>query len=167
MTEAQDRTEDVYGFSVPALEGGEIRLGDYRGQVMLLVNTASQCGFTPQYAGLESLWRVYRDRGFVLIGFPCNQFGGQEPGDGAEIAAFCATRYGVSFPLAAKIDVNGEHAHPLYRHLTRAATGLLGTEAIKWNFTKFLVDRHGRVVKRYAPVTPPALLSADIERQLG
>lgn len=157
----------LYDFEVPGLEGGTIRLADHGGRVMLLVNTASQCGFTPQYAGLETLWQTYRDRGFVVIGFPCNQFGRQEPGDAAEIAHFCTTRYGVSFPLSARIEVNGEQAHPLFRHLARAATGLLGTEAIKWNFTKFLVDRDGRVVRRYAPATPPAELAADIERLLG
>jgi glutathione peroxidase len=132
-----------------------------------MVNTASQCGFTPQYAGLEQLWRSYRERGLVVIGFPCDQFGHQEPGDEQEIARFCAMRYGVTFPLSAKIEVNGAQAHPLYRHLTRAAPGMLGTAAIKWNFTKFLVDRTGQVVHRYAPTTPPAELAAEIERLLG
>ena len=157
----------LHDFTVPGLEGGTLRLDDYLGRVMLLVNTASRCGFTPQYAGLETLWQTYRDRGLVVIGFPCNQFGHQEPGDASEIAHFCAMRYGVSFPLSARIEVNGDHAHPLFRHLTRAAPGLLGTQAIKWNFTKFLVDRDGRVARRYAPATPPAELAADIERLLG
>lgn len=156
-------SDGVHAFTVPALGGGDIRLADYGGRVMLLVNTASQCGFTPQYAGLEALWRTYRERGFVVIGFPCDQFGHQEPGDAAAIAGFCATRFGVSFPLSAKIQVNGPQAHPLYRHLVRAAPGLLGTRAIKWNFTKFLVGRDGRVLRRYAPATPPAALAADIE----
>lgn len=157
----------LYDFTLPALDGSDLRLADYRGQVMLLVNTASQCGFTPQYAGLEDLWRSFRERGFVVIGFPCNQFGHQEPGDTAEIAAFCTTHYGVSFPLSAKIEVNGPHAHPLYRYLTRSAPGLLGTESIKWNFTKFLVDREGSVVSRHAPTTAPAALAAEIQRLLS
>ena len=156
----------VYDFTLPALDGGEIRLADHRGRVMLLVNTASQCGFTPQYAGLEDLWQTYRTRGFCVIGSPCNQFGHQEPGDAGEIATFCTTRYGVTFPLSAKIEVNGPQAHPLYRYLTESAPGLLGTHAIKWNFTKFLVDRQGRVVHRYAPATPPSALAADLERLL-
>lgn len=134
---------------------------------MLLVNTASECGFTPQYAGLEALWRAYRERGFVVLGFPCDQFGHQEPGDEPQIARFCEARFGVTFPMSRKIQVNGAGAHPLYRFLTHAAPGLLGTEAIKWNFTKFLVDRSGRVVRRYAPSTPPADLQADIEALLG
>lgn len=160
-------TEPLYDFTLPRLEGGELRLADYAGQVMLLVNTASECGFTPQYAALEQLWRGYRDRGFVVLGFPCDQFGHQEPGDEARIASFCQTRFGVSFPMSGKILVNGPDAHPLYRHLARAAPGLLGTQAIKWNFTKFLVDRAGRVLRRYAPATAPDELRADIEALLG
>lgn len=160
-------TEPLYDFTLPRLEGGVLRLSDYAGQVMLLVNTASECGFTPQYAGLEQLWRVYRDRGLVVLGFPCDQFGHQEPGDEPRIASFCQTRFGVSFPMSGKIQVNGPDAHPLYRHLTRAAPGVLGTEAIKWNFTKFLVDRSGQVARRYAPTTQPADLKADIEALLG
>lgn len=157
----------IHDYSLPALDGGILNLADYRGQVLLLVNTASECGFTPQYAGLEQLWRDYRERGLVVLGSPCDQFGHQEPGDAAQIQTFCATRFGVSFPLSAKIEVNGAGAHPLYRYLTRAAPGLLGTEAIKWNFTKFLVDREGRVVRRYAPSTAPADLIPDIESLLG
>lgn len=157
----------IHDFTLPSIDAGSLRLADYAGQVLLLVNTASACGFTPQYAGLEQLWRDYRERGFAVLGFPCNQFGHQEPGDEATIAAFCATRFGVSFPLSAKIEVNGAHAHGLYRYLTEAAPGLLGSKAIKWNFTKFLVDRSGRVVRRYAPTTRPEELRAEIERLLA
>lgn len=157
----------INDFSLPALNGGTLKLADYAGQVVLVVNTASACGFTPQYAGLEQLWRDYRDRGLVVLGCPCNQFGHQEPGDAEEIRAFCATRFGVSFPLSAKIEVNGDGAHPLYRHLTQAAPGILGIQAIKWNFTKFLINRQGRVVHRYAPTTAPAELVRDIEALLG
>lgn len=160
-------TGSLDDFTLPCLDGGDLRLADYAGQVMLLVNTASECGFTPQYAGLEQLWRAYRHRGFVVLGFPCDQFGHQEPGDEAQIARFCETRFGVTFPMSAKIQVNGAGAHPLYRYLTHAAPGLLGTEAIKWNFTKFLVDRSGQVLRRYAPSAAPAELTADIEALLG
>lgn len=160
-------TSDLYACTLPRLEGGTLRLLDYAGQVMLVVNTASQCGFTPQYAGLEALWRRYRDRGLVVIGCPCDQFGHQEPGDEAQIAQFCALRFGVSFPLSAKLEVNGPDAHPLFRHLTEAAPGLLGTRAIKWNFTKFLVDRQGQVTQRFAPSTRPEDLAPAIEALLG
>ena len=156
----------VYEYSARRIDGSEQALSDYAGQVLLIVNVASQCGFTPQYAGLEALWRKYRDRGLVVLGFPCNQFGAQEPGDEAEIADFCSTRYDVTFPLFAKIEVNGEQAHPLYRHLKSAVPGVLGTEAIKWNFTKFLVDRQGHVVSRHAPTTAPADLEREIEALL-
>jgi glutathione peroxidase len=157
----------IYEYTLPALDGGTLRLADYAGQVMLLVNTASQCGFTPQYAGLEALWRTYRERGFVVLGFPCNQFAHQEPGDAAEIGQFCSKNYSVTFPMSGKIEVNGAQVHRLYQYLSRSAPGLLGTEAIKWNFTKFLVDRNGRVVARYAPNTKPAELTAEIERLLS
>jgi len=160
-------TPTINEFTLPSLTGGTLHLADYAGQVMLLVNTASECGFTPQYAGLEALWRAYRERGFVVLGFPCNQFGHQEPGDAAEIGQFCSKNYGVSFPMSGKIEVNGAQAHPLYQYLTRSAPGLLGTEAIKWNFTKFLVARNGDVVARYAPTTKPADLTAEIERLLS
>lgn len=160
-------TDSLYDFTLPRLDGGVLRLSDYAGQVLLLVNTASECGFTPQYAGLEQLWRAYRERGLVVLGFPCDQFGHQEPGDEAQIARFCEVRFGVTFPMSGKIQVNGADAHPLYRHLTHAAPGLLGSEAIKWNFTKFLADRSGRVVRRYAPTTPPSELKSDIEALLG
>lgn len=156
----------VYDHSARRIDGSEQALADYAGKVLLIVNVASQCGFTPQYAGLEALWRKYRERGLAVLGFPCNQFGAQEPGSEAEIAQFCSMRYDVTFPLFAKIEVNGEQAHPLYRHLKSAVPGMLGTEAIKWNFTKFLVDRQGRVVSRHAPTTAPADLEREIEALL-
>lgn len=156
----------IYGFNSATLAGQALSLADYEGRVLLLVNTASECGFTPQYAGLESLYRKYGSRGFVVIGFPCNQFGGQEPGEAAQIAAFCEKNYGVSFPLTEKIEVNGENAHPLFKFLTHEAPGVLGTEAIKWNFTKFLVDRNGRTIKRFAPSTTPEEISSEIEALL-
>ncbi|MDO9597107.1 MAG: glutathione peroxidase [Azoarcus sp.] len=145
------------------LDGRETTLADHAGKVLLIVNTASQCGFTPQYAGLEKLYRDYGARGLVVLGFPCNQFGAQEPGTEAEIAAFCESRFGVSFPMFARIDVNGEHTHPLFAWLKENAKGVLGTEAIKWNFTKFLVDRSATRVTRYAPTTTPESLVQDIE----
>jgi glutathione peroxidase len=160
-------TAPIHKFKVSALDGrGSIRLGDYAGKVLLLVNTASECGFTPQYTGLETLWRDYRDRGLVVIGFPCNQFGAQEPGGAQEIAQFCEKNYGVSFPMAEKVEVNGAGAHPLWKYLTREAPGLLGSQAVKWNFTKFLVDREGRVVERFAPATRPGDLRKKIESLL-
>ena len=141
-------------------------LADHAGKVLLIVNVASKCGFTPQYEGLEALQRRYADRGFSVLGFPCNQFGAQEPGDAAEIANFCSLTYDVTFPLYAKIDVNGENAAPLFRTLAAEAPGLLGSKSIKWNFTKFLVDRSGQVVERYAATTKPEAIAADIERLL-
>lgn len=156
----------VHDFSAQTINSESKSLGDYRGQVLLIVNVASQCGFTPQYAGLESLWQKYHERGLVVLGFPCNQFGGQEPGDEATIANFCSSKFNVSFPLFAKVDVNGETAHPLWQHLKKAAPGVLGSEKIKWNFTKFLVNREGQVVKRYGSITKPEQISADIERLL-
>jgi glutathione peroxidase len=148
-------SQTLYDFSARRLNGDEQNFDAYRGKVLLIVNTASQCGFTPQYTGLEELFRSYMDRGFVVLGFPCNQFGEQEPGDAQAISEFCQTRFAVTFPLFAKIDVNGDQAHPLYAWLKHEAAGILGTEAIKWNFTKFLVDRDGKVVHRYAPATRP------------
>ena len=148
------------------LAGRPLHLADYRGQVLLLVNTASQCGFTPQYAELEALYQRYRGRGFCVIGFPCNQFGKQEPGDSQDIAHFCACEYGISFPLSEKIAVKGARAHPIFRHLTSHAPGVFGTRAIKWNFTKFIVDREGRVVRRMAPMTRAARYEAILERLL-
>ena len=158
---------NVFDFHATALDGAPIDLSRYRGKVLLIVNTASACGFTPQYKGLEDVYRQFRERGLEVLGFPCNQFGQQEPGSEAEIGAFCEKNYGVSFPLFAKIDVNGADAHPLFRHLESEAPGLLGTQRIKWNFTKFLVGRDGKVVKRYAPRTRPEEIVGDIEQLLG
>ncbi len=161
-----DTNYGLASFSADTLQGQTQSLAEYAGKVLLIVNTASQCGFTPQYAGLEALYQKYKDRGLVILGFPCNQFGAQEPGSATEIGAFCQKNYGVSFPMFAKIEVNGENAHPLYQHLKKSAPGVLGSEAIKWNFTKFLVDRNGQVVKRYASATTPEALAADIESLL-
>ncbi|MFN3903307.1 glutathione peroxidase [Rehaibacterium terrae] len=152
----------VYDFSAIDIDGRERSLKEFEGKVLLIVNVASKCGFTPQYAGLESLWRKYREQGLVVLGFPCDQFGHQEPGDEEEIRNFCQLNYDVSFPLFAKIEVNGDGAHPLWRWLKREQPGLLGSEAIKWNFTKFLVDRNGRVVKRYAPTDTPEKIEKDL-----
>ena len=149
------------------IDGASQKLAEYDGKVLLIVNVASKCGFTPQYTGLEALHRRFAARGFEVLGFPCDQFGHQEPGDAAEIKSFCALKYDVTFPLFAKIEVNGEGAHPLYRLLKKEAPGLLGTEAIKWNFTKFLVGRDGKVLKRYAPTDKPEDLAGDIETALG
>ncbi len=146
--------------------GGEVSLADRLGKVLLVVNTASKCGFTPQYAGLEALWCKYRNKGFEVIAFPCNQFGKQEPGDADEIASFCDVNFGVSFPLMAKIDVNGEGTTPLYQWLKSEAPGILGSKRIKWNFTKFLIGRDGQVVRRYAPTDKPEALERDIEALL-
>ena len=157
----------VYDFEAVAIDGRPVRLADYRGRVLLIVNTASACGFTPQFAGLEALWNGYRERGLVVLGFPSNQFGHQDPGSNDEIASFCQKNYGVSFPMMAKIEVKGAGAHPLYRWLTKEARGILGTQAIKWNFTKFLVGRDGRVRKRYAPNDKPEGLASDIEEALA
>jgi glutathione peroxidase len=156
----------VYDFETRSLDGRPLKLADLRGRVLLIVNTASRCGFTPQYAGLEQLHQDYAARGLTVIGFPCNQFGAQEPGDSEAIAAFCDTHYGVSFPLSEKVEVNGDGAHPLFRYLKQRAPGLLGTTGIKWNFTKFLVDRDGRIVARYAPTDAPETLRSAIERLL-
>jgi len=159
----------VFDFSATTIDGKTRKLADYKGKVLLIVNTASKCGFTPQYKGLEALYKQYGKRGLVVLGFPSNQFGEQEPGPESEIAEFCEMNFGVTFPLFAKVDVNGESAHPLYRYLTKAKPGLLGSEGIKWNFTKFLVDREGRVAKRFAPTAEPKELAADIdiEKLLG
>ena len=157
----------VADFEVKLPGGGRTSLADYAGTVLLIVNVASKCGFTPQYEGLEALYRRFADRGFMVLGFPCNQFGAQEPGDAEEIAKFCSLTYDVTFPVFAKIDVNGPTADPLYGYLKKAAPGLLGSQSIKWNFTKFLVDRKGNVVKRYAPTTKPDEIAADIERLLS
>jgi len=156
----------IFDFSAKTLEGQDVSLADYRGQVLLIVNTASKCGFTPQYAGLETLYEKLHPKGLTVLGFPCNQFGQQEPGSESEIGAFCMKNYGVSFPMFAKVDVNGEAAHPLWRFLKAAKTGILGSPAIKWNFTKFLVDRKGDVVARYATLTKPETLEAPITKLL-
>lgn len=157
---------NIYDCGIKTMDGQDKLLGDYKGKVLLIVNTASKCGFTPQYQGLEDLYRRYKDRGFVVLAFPCNQFGHQEPGSESEIQQFCTTRYDVSFPVFAKIEVNGANAHPLYRYLKDEKPGVLGTKAIKWNFTKFLVDRSGHVVGRYAPADKPESLTGDIEQLL-
>jgi glutathione peroxidase len=157
---------DLYDLSARTADGGEMPLSGFRGKVMLIVNTASQCGFTPQYQGLEELQQQFAARGFSVLAFPCNQFGGQEPGDDRSIAQFCTTTYRTSFPVFAKVEVNGTDAHPVFRYLKQARRGLLGTQGIKWNFTKFLVDRGGTVVQRFAPATRPADLSGAIERLL-
>jgi glutathione peroxidase len=157
----------VYEFSATTIDGKPRALADYRDKVLLVVNTASKCGFTPQYKGLESIYRQFKDRGFAVLGFPCNQFGEQEPGEDATIAEFCERNFGVSFPLFAKVDVNGADAHPLFKHLTSEKKGLLGTGAIKWNFTKFLVGKNGKVIERYAPTTSPEDLVKDIEKALA
>ena len=159
--------DTVSDFTAIDIDGKEQALSQYAGKVLLVVNVASQCGFTPQYTGLERLWRDYRDRGLVVLGFPCDQFGHQEPGDEAEILNFCSVNYAVDFPLFAKIDVNGTEAHPLWRWLKSKKSGILGTEAIKWNFTKFLVGRDGNVLKRYAPADTPESIAADIEAALA
>ncbi|QBM26268.1 MULTISPECIES: glutathione peroxidase [Hydrogenophaga] len=157
----------IYDFQAQSIDGKPVPLSKYRGQPMLIVNTASACGFTPQFAGLEQLHQTYGDRGLVVLGFPCNQFGSQDPGSDSEIATFCQRNYGVSFPMMSKIEVNGAEAHPLYRWLTAEAPGLLGSKAIKWNFTKFLVGRDGRVIRRYAPQDAPQKLAGDIEAALA
>jgi glutathione peroxidase len=162
--------QTIYNFSAERLNGSEQRLDQFSGQVLLIVNTASKCGFTPQYAALESLYRKYRNRGFAVLGFPSNQFGAQEPGSADEIGAFCESRFGITFPLFAKVDVNGPKAHPLYRFLKQEQPGILGlfgSGAIRWNFTKFLIDRGGRVVARFGSATKPERLAAKIERLLG
>ena len=156
----------LYDFTVNDIHGKPVALDRYKGKVLLVVNTASECGFTPQYKGLEALYEKYRAKGLEVLGFPCNQFGGQEPGSEAAIEQFCEVNYGVTFPLFAKVDVNGDHAAPVYRYLKSSKPGLLGTEAIKWNFTKFLVDREGNVVARYAPKETPESIAPAIEKVL-
>lgn len=157
---------DVYGFSATTIRGEERTLADYRGKVLLVVNTASKCGLTPQYKGLQALHEKYQDRGLAILGFPCDQFGHQEPGDETQISEFCEINYGVSFPMFAKIDVNGDGAHPLYKHLKEEAPGLLGSKGIKWNFTKFLINKDGKVIKRFAPTDKPEALEKHIEKLL-
>ncbi len=156
----------IHDMEVKTIDGKAKKLSAYAGKALLVVNVASKCGFTPQYTGLEALWRKYRDRGLVVLGFPCDQFGHQEPGNEEEIRSFCSLKYDVTFPMFAKVDVNGENAHPLFRHLKKAAPGLLGTEAVKWNFTKFLVDPAGEKVTRFAPSDTPESLEKDVEKLL-
>ena len=157
----------IYDFEALSIEGKPAHLSTQRGKVILVVNTASACGFTPQFAGLEQLWQDYRDKGLVIVGFPSNEFGNQDPGSNAEIASFCQLNYGVSFPMMAKVQVNGNQAHPLWKWLTAQAPGLLGSQSVKWNFTKFLVGKDGKVIKRYAPNDAPASLRKDIEAALA
>jgi glutathione peroxidase len=156
----------IYDFSVTTIEGQPLSLSTYKNKVLLIVNTASQCGFTPQYQGLQVLYDKYASQGLEILGFPCNQFGQQEPGSASEIQSFCETRFGVKFPLFQKVDVNGNNAHPLFQYLTKAAPGLFGTETVKWNFTKFLVDRSGKVIERYASMAKPEDLDKAIQKLL-
>jgi len=156
----------IADFAVTTNKGDELALSEKLGKVLLVVNTASKCGFTPQYDGLEELFRVYRDRGFEVLAFPCNQFGGQEPGDASEIAEFCKVNFGLTFPLMAKVDVNGDNASPLFDWMKREKPGVMGSKAIKWNFTKFLIDRSGQVAKRYGPTDAPKTIAKDIEKLL-
>jgi glutathione peroxidase len=158
--------DDIYHHHAVALDGRDVSLADYRGKVLLIVNVASKCGFTPQYTGLEELYQRFRDKGFAVLGFPCNQFGKQEPGSSAEIAQFCSTTYPVTFPVFAKVEVNGDGAHPLYRQLKEQAPGLLGSSGVKWNFTKFLVNREGEAVERFAPTVKPEDIAPRIARLL-
>jgi glutathione peroxidase len=157
----------VYDFEAVSIDGKPAALAAQRGKVLLIVNTASACGFTPQFAGLEKLWQQYRERGLVIVGFPSNEFGSQDPGSNDEIASFCQLNYGVSFPMMAKVKVNGAQAHPLWKWLTSEAKGILGTQAVKWNFTKFLVGKDGQVLKRYAPTDTPESIAQDIEKALA
>ena len=157
----------VYDFEALSIEGKTAHLSTQRGKVLLIVNTASECGFTPQFAGLETLWKTYREKGLTVVGFPSNEFGGQDPGQNEEIASFCEMNYGVSFPMMGKVEVNGGNAHPLWKWLKGEKPGFLGTEAIKWNFTKFLIGKDGQVLKRYAPQDEPDKLAKDIEAALA
>jgi len=166
-TASETGARNVLEIPVCSIDNRQTTLGALGGKAYLVVNTASKCGFTPQYKGLESLWQTYRDKGLQVAGFPCNQFGGQEPGDEEQIAEFCELNYGVSFPMFAKVEVNGGDAHPLFRKLKSDAPGLLGSQGIKWNFTKFLIDGQGKVIGRYAPATAPADMARDIEALLG
>ncbi|MGZ4163585.1 MAG: glutathione peroxidase [Tumebacillaceae bacterium] len=157
----------VHDFTANTVTGENKSLADYKGKVLLVVNTASKCGFTPQYKGLQGLYETYKEQGFEVLGFPCNQFAGQEPGTNDEIQSFCEINFGVNFPLFDKIDVKGANIHPLFKHLTEESPGFLGTKAVKWNFTKFLIDRDGHVVKRFAPTDAPEKIEADIQKLLS
>lgn len=160
-------SDSVYNFTCKTPGGEDRSLADYKGKVLLVVNTASKCGFTPQFEGLEEMYKQYKDRGLEILGFPCNQFGKQDPGSNDEIMEFCQLNYGVSFPMFGKVEVNGDAADPLYKHLKKAAPGVLGSEGIKWNFTKFLIDSEGKVVRRYAPKDKPSAIAKDIESLLA
>jgi glutathione peroxidase len=162
-----DSPTSIYDFEAISIEGKPAQLSTQRGKVLLIVNTASACGFTPQFAGLETLWETYRDQGLVVLGFPSNEFGSQDPGSDGEIASFCQLNYGVSFPMMSKVEVNGGNAHPLWKWLTKEAPGFLGSKGIKWNFTKFLVGRDGKVLKRYAPTDKPESIEGDIKAALA
>jgi len=164
---AKTASETIYDFDAESIQGKPAHFASQKGKVLLIVNTASKCGFTPQFAGLEELWKTYRDRGLVVIGFPINQFGAQDPGSNEEISSFCEMNYGVTFPMMSKVDVNGDKASPLWKWLTAQAPGILGTKTIKWNFTKFLVGKDGKVIKRYAPNDSPESLRGDIEAALA
>lgn len=157
----------IYSITVKDIKGNDVAMETFKDKVLLIVNTASKCGFTPQYQALEALYQQYKNRGLVILGFPCNQFGKQEQGEDAEISQFCELNFGVTFPLFSKIEVNGANSHPLYQHLKKSAKGLLGSESIKWNFTKFLVDKQGHVIERYAPTTKPEELNSTIEKLLS
>jgi glutathione peroxidase len=158
--------DTIYSFNVKTIDGKSIALENYKGQLLLIVNTASQCGFTPQFAGLESLYQIFQDQGFTVLGFPCNQFGQQEPGTSQEIAEFCDSHYGISFPLFEKVEVNGQNAHPLFKYLKSTAPGILGSQTVKWNFTKFLVDRDGIAIKRYPSLVTPSMIQKDLKKYL-
>lgn len=157
---------NIYDFKVKKNDGNDLELSEYKGKVLLIVNTASDCGFTPQYAGLQELYQKYKDQGLEVLAFPCNQFGHQEKGDDEQIKSFCDLRFNITFPLFSKIDVNGENAHPLYKYLTQEQRGILGSKKIKWNFTKFLIDREGNAIERFAPATKPENLEEDIKKLL-
>lgn len=157
---------NVYALNARTIDGDDQSLSEYAGKTLLVVNVASKCGFTPQYTGLEAMYRKYKSQGLVVLGFPCDQFGHQEPGNADEIKNFCATKYDVSFPLFAKIEVNGAHTHPIYKLLKQSARGIFGSEGVKWNFTKFLIDKHGTIVRRYAPTDSPATIESDIAKLL-
>jgi len=159
--------ESIYDFEATSIDGKPAQLASQRGKVMLIVNTASACGFTPQFGGLEKLWETYREQGLVVLGFPSNEFGGQDPGSDGEIASFCQVNYGVTFPMMSKIKVNGADAHPLWKWLTKEAPGILGSKSVKWNFTKFLIGRDGKVLGRYAPTDKPEAIASDIEAALA
>lgn len=159
-------SENIYDFNAMTIEGKPVPLSDYKGKVLLIVNTASKCGFTPQFAGLEALYQKHKDKGLEILGFPCNQFGNQDPGSNEEIKRFCELNYGVTFPVFEKVEVNGDNAHPLFKFLKKQARGFIGTEAIKWNFTKFLVDRNGKVIDRYAPADAPDKFAKDVAELL-